>query len=132
VVGWRWFAAHAMVLGVVLLAALGWTAFGEGDSSGAGGIGLLWVALVYCAVAGLLTAWRTRRGVDAAAVGLVAGPAGCALGLLGVAAVTRDAHWLTGLVVIPGMALLGALTAAAGGGAARPLRHLLERRGGQR
>jgi hypothetical protein len=132
VVGWRWFAAHGAALGAVLLAALCWTVFVEGDPGGDGGIGLLWVALAYCAVAGLLTAWRTRRGVDAAAVGLVAGPAGCALGLLGIAAITRDAHWLTSLVVLPGVALLGALTATVGGGAARPLRHLLERGRGQR
>jgi len=132
VVGWRWFAAHGVVLGAVLLAALRWTAPGEGDPGGGGGAGLLWAALAYCGLVGLLTALRTRRALDAAAVGLVAGPAGCTIGLLGIAAITRDAHWLTDLVVVPGVALLGALAAAVGGGAARPLRRLLDRRAGQR
>jgi len=132
VVGWRWFAAHGAALGAVLLAALSWTVFGEGDPGGDGGTGLLFEALAYCAMAGLLTALRTRRILDAAAVGLVTGPTGWALGLLGIAAVTRDAHWLTGLVVIPGLAFLGALSAAVGGGAARPFQRLLDRRAGQR
>jgi hypothetical protein len=132
VIGWRWFAAHGAALGAVLLVALGWTLFGEGDPGGGRGAGLLWGALGYCGLAGLVTALRTRRILDAAAVGLVAGPAGCALGLLGIAAITRDAHWLTGLVVIPGVALLGALIAAVGGGVARPLRRMLDRRAGQR
>jgi hypothetical protein len=131
VVGWRWFGGHGVALGAALLAALWWTGLGEGDPGG-GGVGLLWAALGYCGLAGLLTALRTRRILDATAVGLVAGPAGCALALLSVAAIARDAHWLTSLVVIPGVALLGALAAAVGGGAARPLRRLLDSRAGQR
>jgi hypothetical protein len=124
-------AAHAAALGAVLLTALCWTALVEGDPGG-GGAALLWGVLGYCGLAGLLTALRTRRILDATAVGLVAGPAGCALGVLGIAAITRDTHWLTDLVVIPGVALLGALAAAAGCGAGLPLRRLLDRRAGQR
>lgn len=131
-VGWRWFVAHGVALGAVLLATLCWTVFGEGDSGGGGGTTMLWEALGYCGMAGLVTTLRTRRILDAAAVGLVAGPAGCALGLLGIVALTRDGQWLTGLVVIPGVALLGALAAAVCGGAAGSLRRLLDRRVGQR